>query len=322
MIRSISNTFDYNIQNTVDYIVSGQFIYNGSYEYTQNKKFIKVVGFTNTPGMMPDILKVTQTYNASGTSIVSTDMYTMPFNETKVFLIEVKSNFYKIGITSTNGSTTTIPTRIYNSYLISDDLNTKLFGSGGNEIVCNASGNLVVAIDSGSVDISGVVVAKIQDSSGNSLNSTSNALNVYNTKLLTTTDQITAHMVDTSGNSIYSSSGALNIYSPTLSNIYTLLNTRGRMQLFNNSNAENSTSVDFTSLNIKSITIYGSSSSATTLTLQCSYDNSTWYSSQYTIVLTSGTSFGFGLSGFCPSYLRLHNQNFATSAITAYIDYC
>jgi len=321
MKRSITNSFDSNIQDTTIYgPPTLQFDYTGgTYEYTYGHKFIKIFAYSDTSVALPDILTINQSYDQSGTIIVSTDTYTIPYNEIKVFLLEVKSNFYKLSISSTNTSSNI--KRIYNTYLLSDDLNIKLYGSGGKEITCDNSGNLNVNVQSGTINVSGSVTAKIQDSSGNTLTSTSGYLNVYN-RLLTTTDQITSHIVDTSGNSITSTSGALNINSSVLSNIYTLLNTRGTETLFNNSNSENSPSVNFTNLNIKSITIYGSSSSATTLTIQCSNDNSTWYSSQYTIVLSSGTSFGFGLSGFCPRYLRLHNQNFATSAITAYIDYC
>jgi len=384
MKRSITNSFDSNIQSTSSYIVGPNFYYTGgTYEFTANNKFIKIISYSNTN----DTLKIYHSYDSAGTTIISSDEFYLN-DESRVFLLEVRSNFYKLEIISTDTNNTR--KRIYNSYLVSDDISTKIYGSGGKEIMCNPSGNLIVEISAGNVDISGGVVSKLQDGSGNpiyssshalnvyntryylpttdsiksytvdgsgnNINSTSNALNVYNTKILTTTDQITSHIVDTSGNSINSTSNALNVYNTrylnqstdniksymvdgsgnninstsnalnvynsTLDNIYTLLNTRGTATLFTNSNSENSPSVNFTNLNIKSITIYGSSSAATTLTIQCSNDGSTWYFSQYTIVLSSGTSFGFGLSGFCPRYLRLHNQNFISSAITAYIDYC
>lgn len=415
MKRSVTNSFDNNIQDTSSYIVGLNFDYTGgTYEFTANNKFIKIIAYTNTN----DTLKIYHSYNSDGTTQIAYDEFFLN-DESRVFLLEVRSNFYKLEVISTDTNITR--KRVYNSYLVSDDISTKIYGSGGKELMCNPSGNLIVEIVAGNVDISGGVVSKLQDGSGNpiyssshalnvyntrytlpttdsiksytvdgsgnninstsnalnvyntryleqstdtiksytvdgsgnNINSTSNALNVYNTKLLTTTDQITSHIVDTAGNSINSTSNALNVYNTRLlttsdsvkaymvdgtgnslnstsnalnvynsniDSIYNLLNTRGTATLLNSSSSEFSSSVNFTNINIKSITIYGSCSASTTLTLQCSNDGSTWYSSQYTIVMTTANSFGFGLSGFCPRYLRLRNQDLAT--VTAYIDYC
>jgi hypothetical protein len=276
MKRSTTNSFDSNIQNTSSYI-GGNFDYtDGTYEYTQNNKFIKITAYTNTI----DTLKIFQSYDSAGTIGVVYDEFYLN-DESRVFLLEVRSNFYKLEVTSSDTNSTR--NRIYNSYLVSDDISTKIYGSGGKELMCNPSGSLIVEISSG-------VVSKLQDGSGNNINSTSNALNVFNANI---------------------------------DAIYNLLNTRGTATLFNNSASEFSSVVNFTNLNIKSITIYGSNSAAaSTLIVQCSNDNSTWYSSQYTVLVAVGNSFGFGLTGFCPRYLRLRNQDYTTSNITAYIDYC
>jgi hypothetical protein len=315
MKRSITNSFDSNIQNTSSYIVGPNFYYTGgTYEFTANNKFIKIISYSNTN----DTLKIYHSYDSAGSTIISLDEFYLN-DESRVFLLEVRSNFYKVEIISTDINNTR--KRIYNSYLVSDDISTKIYGSGGKEIMCNPSGNLIVEISAGNVDISGGVVSKLQDGSGNPIYSSSHALNVYNTRYyLPTTDSIKSYTVDGSGNNINSTSNALNVYNSTLDNIYTLLNTRGTATLFNSSSSEFSSSVNFTNLNIKSITIYGSCSSGTTIIIQCSNDGTIWYSSQYTIVMTSANSFGFGISGFCPRYLRLQNQDLVT--VTAYIDYC
>jgi len=382
MKRSITNSFDYNIQDTSTYIGANFDYTGGTYEPTANNKFIKIISYTNTV----DTLKIYHSYNSTGSIQIAYDEFYLN-DESRVFLLEVRSNFYKLEIISAD--TNPVKKRIYNSYLVSDDISTKIYGSGGKELMCNPSGNLIVEISAGNVDISGGVVSKLQDGSGNpiyssshalnvyntryylpttdsiksytvdgsgnNINSTSNALNVYNTRYSLpttdsiksytvdgsgnninstsnalnvyntrnsdqTTDTIKSYIVDTSGNSITSTSGALNINSSVLSNIYTLLNTRGTATLFNNSSSEFSSVVDFTNLNIKSITIYGNCSAGTTLIVQCSNDNSTWYSSQYTVVMPTSNSFGFGLSGFCPRYLRLRNQDLVT--MMTYIDYC
>jgi len=308
MKRSITNSFDYNIQDTSTYIGANFDYTGGTYEPTANNKFIKIISYTNTV----DTLKIYHSYDSTGSIQIAYDEFYLNV-ESRVFLLEVKSNFYKLEIISSD--TNSAKKRIYNSYLVSDDISTKIYGSGGRELMCNPSGNLIVEISAGNV------VSKLQDGSGNPIYSTSNALNVYNTRNSNqTTDTIKSYIVDTTGNSITSTSGALNINSSVLSNIYTLLNTRGTATLFNNSSSEFSSVVDFTNLNIKSITIYGNCSAGTTLIVQCSNDNSTWYSSQYTVVMTASNSFGFGLSGFCPRYLRLRNQDLVT--MTTYIDYC
>ena len=103
--------------------------------------------------------------------------------------------------------------------------------------------------------------------------------------------------------------------------MYILLNSRGSNQLYNSSSGISS-SIDFSNKNIKSITIYGTSTANTTITLQCSNNNSTWYSTQYQITVQGGGGdFGFAINGFCPKYFRLNSNN-NNATLTAYVDYC
>lgn len=288
MERSILNSFDFNIQNTSNYIVGTDFIYEGVYEYTKNKKFIKIVAYTEST--LLETLRIRQSYDPSENTIISENTYIytpLISNSSNIYLVNITSNFYKIDIMSSDINPST--KRVYNCYLTSDDINVKLY-----------------------------------DNSGNSFNSTNNSLNVYNTSTLNfANDSVTAYISDSNGGLISSTSGSLNIYSSVLNDIYTLLNTRGTGILFNSSSSVYSNPISFINKNIKSITIYGNSSGSTTLTLQCSNDGNTWYSSQYTLVLDSPGNFGFGLSGFCPRYLRMLNPPAAPPVIiTAYIDYC
>jgi hypothetical protein len=290
MNRSILNTFDSNIQDTSLYLNAGSFNYSGSLEYTQNKKIIKIIAYTQSS--VSEVLTVYHHYDPCGNIFVGSDTYTYYPNNSQfnIYLVEVRSNFFYINIVSADVNINPAPLRLYNCYLVSDDLSLKLY-----------------------------------DTSGTQISSTNNSLNVYNTRNLSqNTDTLNAHIFDSSGHSLNSINGSLNVNSTMVDNIYTLLNTRGTATLYNNSNNQYSSHLDLTNINIKSITMYGNSSGSTTLTVQCSNDGSTWYSSQYSVVISSGGGgdFGFCLSGFCSRFLRLENLNFNSCAITAYIDFC
>jgi hypothetical protein len=76
--------------------------------------------------------------------------------------------------------------------------------------------------------------------------------------------------------------------------------------------------LDLSSKLTNSLTIYGNSSQATTLTIQFSNDNTTFYSSQYAYTLSSGGDWGFTVNS-SPKYLRLISS--ANSAINAICNY-
>jgi hypothetical protein len=324
MNKSTKNIYDYTIDNYNNYIINDIFNYTGEYEFTLNQKFIKIIGYTNGT----DKLTVSHSTQPHDNYIIYSDEYNL-INTTKTFLIDIKSNFFKINIQSIDLSNN----RIYNTYLESSDINTRLYNGNGTEVNADSDGNIItksIIFDSSGNDIftdgCGNILTKslLYDYNGRGIDSTNNSLNVYNIKNLSqTTDSIKSYLYDSNGNDINAdNNGNLYITSSRLDDIYNLLNTRGSATLFNNSNSENSSVVDFTNKKITSITIYGTCSAATTLILQCSNNNSTWYSSQYMITINSESAFGFSLTGFCPKYFRLYNQNFVTSAVTAYVDYC
>jgi len=354
MNKSTKNTYDYTINDYNNYINNNIFDYNGEYEFTKNNKFIKIIAYTNSS----DILTLSHSTQPDDNYIIYSDTYNIN-NTTKTFLIDIKSNFFKINIQSNDLDAN----RIYNTYLESSDLNTRLytgngtevnsdldgniitktilFDSSGNNILADNSGNLItksllfdssgnniLADNSGNLQIvlnsDSIIKSYLYDYNGIGIESTNNSINVYHTNNLSQSiDSVKSYLYDSNGNDINAdNNGNLYITSTKIDEIYNILNTRGTETLYYNSNLENSNIIDFSNKKITSITVYGICSEPTSLTLQCSNNRTTWYSSQYVITMASGTSFGFALNGFCPKYFRLHNQNFATNIVTAYIDYC
>jgi len=123
------------------------------------------------------------------------------------------------------------------------------------------------------------------------------------------------------------SNGNLNvadgIAQTTLTSIYNNVNTRGFATFKNGSIVANtnSTVIDLQNVPVKCLTIYGHVSSATTLTVFFSNDNTAFYASQYSLVITeaAGSDFGFSLNG-CPKYICIQSSNTLTSLL-AYLDY-
>lgn len=80
-----------------------------------------------------------------------------------------------------------------------------------------------------------------------------------------------------------------------------------------------SSSVNLSQKQQSNLTFYGVLSGATTLTLQFSNDNITYYDSQYSYNSVAGGDFGFNVQA-SPMYCRLKSTNNIT--ITAYLCFC
>ena len=122
-------------------------------------------------------------------------------------------------------------------------------------------------------------------------------------------------------------SGALNVSDDTthttLTSIYNCVNTRGS-GVFNSGSivsGGNTSVIDLSTLPVKTLTIYGITSDATTLTVMFSYDGSSFFRSQYSynISSSSGDNFGFALNA-CPKYICLQSSSSLTT-LQAYLDY-
>lgn len=154
------------------------------------------------------------------------------------------------------------------------------------------NGNLLV---SGSVD--SVIVSPLSFD-GNSINAsiTNPSITVSNTIL----DSITVN------------NGAL----------LTTLNTRGSAFLFddNISANTNTPSINLSQLPITLISLYGRSSSTTTLTLVFSADNINFFKTQYSILVNANTDFGFSIPAN-PAYLSINSSNDVPDKLTIFIDY-
>ena len=122
------------------------------------------------------------------------------------------------------------------------------------------------------------------------------------------------------------SAGALNVSDntthTTLSNIYNCVNTRGSGIFIQGSIGVGgyTSVVNLSTLPVKTLTIYGVASDATTLTVLFSQDNVSFYRSQYSYnIPTGGDNFGFALNA-CPKYICLQSSS-ALTVLQAYLDY-
>lgn len=71
----------------------------------------------------------------------------------------------------------------------------------------------------------------------------------------------------------------------------------------------------------KAFTVYGNVNGATTITLQLSADGATYYDTQYKLVLTGASDFGYNLPSPCAiKYLRFKSS--ANVNCVLYINYC
>jgi len=109
----------------------------------------------------------------------------------------------------------------------------------------------------------------------------------------------------------------------TLDNIYNVVNSRGSgVFTTENMGAASITNViNLSNLNVKLLTIYGTVTEATTLTVVFSPNNviGYYYPSQYSYEIASAGSFGFGIN-VCPNYICLQTSN-ALTKLEAFIDY-
>jgi hypothetical protein len=109
----------------------------------------------------------------------------------------------------------------------------------------------------------------------------------------------------------------------TLDNIYNVVNSRGSgVFTTENMGAASITNViNLSNLNVKCLTIYGTVSEATTLTVVFSPNNviGYYYPSQYSYEIASAGSFGFAINA-CPNYICLQTSN-ALTKLEAFIDY-
>lgn len=116
-----------------------------------------------------------------------------------------------------------------------------------------------------------------------------------------------------------------NVYIPPAGNsLYDLLNTKGTLQLYNNSILAGGTtaSLDCSVKKISNLTFYGSqNSNGNVLTVQFSNNGSNWYDTQYTYTfgLNNSGSFGWSIQA-CPYYVRVKSANACNLNIQC--DYC
>lgn len=112
--------------------------------------------------------------------------------------------------------------------------------------------------------------------------------------------------------------------SITVSNgaLLTTLNTRGSAFLFddNISANANTPSINLSQLPITLISLYGRSSSNTTLTLVFSADNINFFKTQYSILVNANTDFGFSIPAN-PAYLSINSSTDVPDKLTIFIDY-
>lgn len=108
----------------------------------------------------------------------------------------------------------------------------------------------------------------------------------------------------------------------TLTNIYNSVNTRGGLLLYDDSiEADTNTpSIDLSNIPIKLVTVYGQSSSDTTLTLVFSNQNENFWKSQYSISVVANQNFGFSVA-CCPKYLSINSSNSVPYKLSVYVDY-
>jgi hypothetical protein len=68
------------------------------------------------------------------------------------------------------------------------------------------------------------------------------------------------------------------------------------------------------------LTIFGNSTPATTLTIQYSNNNQTWYSSQYSLTTSASSDFGFSIGSNSINYIRLLSSD-PSNAIVSFLNY-
>lgn len=138
--------------------------------------------------------------------------------------------------------------------------------------------------------------------------------NVNNTPTVHVDNQPTSiqvsNLVTTYDNQANSNFSALN----------TLLNSRGHAQLFSGLTGVNGVSfaVDVSSKLIHNLSFYGHSNGATTLTLQFSNDNITFYDTQYSYTISQASDFGFCLNA-SPFVFRIKSS--ADVSVVAFVNY-
>ena len=109
----------------------------------------------------------------------------------------------------------------------------------------------------------------------------------------------------------------------TLDNIYNVVNSRGSGSFSTQNMGAGSISnvINLSNLNVKCLTIYGTVTEATTLTVVFSPNNviGYYYPSQYSYEIASAGPFGFAINA-CPNYICLQTLN-ALTKLEAFIDY-
>jgi hypothetical protein len=151
---------------------------------------------------------------------------------------------------------------------------------------------------------------------------------IYRTTQITPSGGISSNVniSDSTGNSIVSTAGKLQVADVTAENylgqISDVLQLRGHATLWASPNVGVngvSPSIDLSEKSVSLVTLFGNSSGITTLTVQFSDDDTTFYDSQYTYIMTAPGDWGFTVP-VCPFYLRLKSS--AGVAINAIANYC
>ena len=155
-------------------------------------------------------------YDSNGTPVTSLDgKLSVQQNNLSAITDTVQANLYSsdgISLNQTNNALNVYNTRHLDT---ATDSVVTIIGDASGNFVDVSSNKLVVWVDNQQNN-------NIFDSSGNSITSTNNALNVFTTNsnpLNYLTDSVVAVVVDSSGNSICSTDNALNVFSTNTHNL-------------------------------------------------------------------------------------------------------
>jgi hypothetical protein len=179
--------------------------------------------------------------------------------------------------------------------------------------------NMLNNYENGNLLVSGVVSGNVDSVIVSPLSFDGNSVNVSITNpSITVSNTILDNMIF-SNSALVVNDLTANAFLNTINNN---LNTRGTNFFYDAPILANTNtpSINLSQIPIKLISLYGRSSSTTTLTLVFSSDNINFYKTQYSILVNENTDFGFSIPAN-PSYLSINSSNAVSDKLTIFMDY-